>query len=67
MGANSSVPAKYDTPAYIILSLLVGLTTVAVAGRIASRRVLRAALEADDFMAYLAYVGYFCWKSASQR
>lgn len=57
MGANSSVPAKYDAPAYVILSLELGLTTAAVLGRIASRRVMRAPLAADDYMAYLAYVG----------
>jgi hypothetical protein len=59
MGANSSIPAKYDTPAYAILSLELGLTTIAVGGRIASRRVMNAPLKADDYMAYMAYVGFF--------
>jgi hypothetical protein len=57
MGANSSVPANYEAPAFTILALELGLTTAAVMGRITSRRVMKAPLAADDYMAYLAYVG----------
>ncbi|KAF2012234.1 hypothetical protein BU24DRAFT_272779 [Aaosphaeria arxii CBS 175.79] len=55
MGANSSVPAVYNAPAYGILSLDVVLTTSAVIGRLLSRRVMKARPSVDDYLAYLAY------------
>lgn len=56
MGANSSVPAIYDAPAYAILSLDIVLTTAAVAARIFSRKVMKAGMATDDYLTYTAYV-----------
>jgi hypothetical protein len=56
MGANNSLPAVYDASAYAIMSLNVVLTTVALGGRMLSRRLMKAAYATDDYLAYVAYV-----------
>jgi hypothetical protein len=57
MGANGSIPAVYDAPAYAILTLDIVLTTGAVVGRIVSRKWMKAELATDDYFTYAAYVG----------
>jgi hypothetical protein len=56
MGANNSLPAAYDAPAYAIMTLNVVLTTAAFGGRMLSRRLMKAAYVTDDYFAYMAYV-----------
>ena len=58
MGANNSIPAVYDTPAYSIMILDIVLTTAALAARIMSRMIMKAGRATDDYLAYLAYVGF---------
>ncbi|KAF2108667.1 hypothetical protein BDV96DRAFT_652606 [Lophiotrema nucula] len=55
MGANNSIPANYDAPAYAILVLDILLTTLAVVGRTVSRRIQKATPASDDWLAYVAY------------
>ncbi|KAF2478139.1 uncharacterized protein BDR25DRAFT_299836 [Lindgomyces ingoldianus] len=55
MGANSSVPADYNAPAYGILVLDIFLTTAALAGRTVSRKMMKARPATDDYLAYIAY------------
>jgi hypothetical protein len=57
MGANSSVPANYNAAAYTLLTLDVILSTVAVTGRTASRKLMKASPAIDDHLCYLAFVG----------
>lgn len=57
MGANNSVPAVYDSPAYTLLVLDLVLITSAVLARLWSRRIMKAAPAIDDYLAYIAYVG----------
>lgn len=52
MGANP----VYNTPAYAILALDVVLTTGALLGRIASRKMMKMTLATDDYLTYVAYV-----------
>jgi hypothetical protein len=56
MGANNSIPAVYDAPAYSIMILDIVLTTAALAARVLSRMVMKAGPATDDYLAYLAYV-----------
>lgn len=56
MGANNFLPAAHDAPAYGILILDVVLTTAALAGRMVSRRLMKASLSIDDSLAYIAYL-----------
>lgn len=56
MGANGSVPAVYDAPAFAIIALAIVLTTGSVLGRFVSRRLMKAGLAADDCLCYAAYV-----------
>lgn len=68
MGANSSLPAVYDAPAYAILSIDILLTTSAVAARIFSRRVMKAGMATDDYLTYTAYVSTgFCQEILGPR
>ncbi|KAF2195522.1 hypothetical protein K469DRAFT_681829 [Zopfia rhizophila CBS 207.26] len=55
MGSANSVPAVYDAPARSILALDIILTTVALVGRMASRKMMKATLAADDYLTYIAY------------
>jgi hypothetical protein len=56
MGANNSSPANYSAPAYVILAIDIVLTTAAVVGRTASRRMMKTTTAADDYLCYLAFV-----------
>ncbi|OAK94744.1 hypothetical protein IQ06DRAFT_81410 [Phaeosphaeriaceae sp. SRC1lsM3a] len=56
MGANNSVPADYTVPAYTILAIDVVLTTAAVVGRTASRRLLKTSPAVDDYLCYFAFI-----------
>jgi hypothetical protein len=56
MGSNTSQPAKYDAPAYGCLITFFVLTSIAIAARGISRRILKAPFGADDALAYIAYV-----------
>lgn len=58
MGANNSIPADYSVPAYTILAIDVVLTTAAVIGRTASRRLLKTTPTTDDYLCYFAFVSY---------
>jgi hypothetical protein len=56
MGANSSVPANYGTAAYTLLVVYVVLSILLVAGRTASRKLMKATPAVDDYLCYLAFV-----------
>jgi hypothetical protein len=56
MGANNSVPADYSVPAYTILAIDVVLTTAAVGGRTAPRRMMKTSPATDDYLCYFAFV-----------
>jgi hypothetical protein len=56
MGANNSVPADYSMPAYTILAIDVVLTTAAVGGRTAPRRMMKTSPATDDYLCYFAFV-----------
>jgi hypothetical protein len=57
MGANSSVPANYNAAAYTLLAVDVVLSILAVAGRTASRKLMKTTPAVDDYLCYLAFVG----------
>jgi cytochrome bd-type quinol oxidase subunit 2 len=56
MGANSSVPANYGAAAYTLLVVYVVLSILLVAGRTASRKLMKATPAVDDYLCYLAFV-----------
>jgi hypothetical protein len=56
MGSSSSVPANYSAAAYALLTLDIILSTGAVTGRIASRKLMKATPAIDDYLCYLAFV-----------
>jgi hypothetical protein len=56
MGANSAVPANYGAAAYTLLVVYVVLSILLVAGRTASRKLMKATPAVDDYLCYLAFV-----------
>jgi hypothetical protein len=56
MGANSSVPANYNAASYTLLTLDVVLSILAVTGRTASRKIMKATPAIDDYLCWLAFV-----------
>lgn len=56
MGVNNSVPADYSVPAYTILAIDVVLTTAAMGGRAAPRRMMKTSPATDDYLCYFAFV-----------
>ncbi|KAJ4991580.1 integral membrane protein [Stagonosporopsis vannaccii] len=56
MGAKNSFPADYSVPAYTILAIDVVLTTAAVGGRTAPRRMMKTSPATDDYLCYFAFI-----------